>query len=271
MPSTNSEKLVTLTPNEQFIHMELVKKKVCSVMDVAEVTGNYKTARDTLSRLVKKGYALRVHRGYYAGIPLEKYGEYFEVDRFIVGHVVNNNNGAFAYHSALELHGVAHSYFNTVFYLRNKTLRSFEFQNVEYKYMTTQHLFGFDTLVREGVVISLTDRERTFLDCIRRPDYCGGLEETLKSISTFHSLNYQLLETYLELFGEQSLRQKTGYALSLLQEDMRVPEWFLNNLEKTLTNKTYYLDPEPRKGSGCYVGRWKLIVPKNIKEMMRFV
>jgi len=270
MSSTNSKKGVALTPNEQLVHMELLKKKVCSLKDVTEVTSNYKTSRDTLSRLVGKGCALRVHRGYYAGVPLEYLDKNYEVDRYVLGHKVSNRDGAFAYHSALELHGVAHSDFNTIYYLRPKPLRPFEFQNIEYRYLTSQKMFGIKNVIREGVYIPVTDRERTFLDCVRRPDHCGGLEEVLKSIGTFHSLDYALLKTYLEKFGEQSLRQKIGYILSLLEDEMKVSEWLLRDLRKSIKNKIYYLLPQSKEGSGRIVNEWNLIVPKNIDEVMRF-
>ena len=131
-------------------------------------------------------------------------------------------------------------------------------------------MFGIREVVREGINIPITDRERTFLDCIRRPEYCGGLEEVLKSVSTFHKLDYGLLEEYLELFGEQSLRQKTGYILSLMENELTVPDGFLQRLRRTVKNKTYYLVPHHKENSGKYVKEWNIIVPKNIEEVLRF-
>lgn len=270
MQSTNSKVMVTLTPNEQRVYIELLNKKICSLRDVTEITDNYETSRTTMSRLVDKGYALRVHRGYYAGIPPESLNKDHQVDRYLLAHKVSEIPGALAYHTALELHGIAHSYFNTVYYLRPKSLRPFEFQDVEYRYVKTKKLFGVTEFMREGIRIPVTDRERTFLDCIRRSDHSGGMEEVLKSIATFHKLDYDLLNDYLKHFDEQSLRQKTGYILSLLEDQLHVPDDFLADLKNTVGAKTYYLTPKLKNGSGKYVSRWNLIVHKNIEELVRF-
>ncbi len=270
MPSTNSNKSVALTPNEQAAYLEVMKKKICSLKDVNAVTGNYETSRAIMSRLSRKGYVTRVHRGYYAGIPPEYINTNYEVDRYILAHKVGNHGGALAYHTALELHGVAHSYFNTVYYLRPKSLRGFDFQGIEYRYVKAEKLFGVSQLMREGIQIPVTDRERTFLDCIRRPDYCGGLEESLKSLSTFHKIDVKVLEIHLEEFNEQSLMQKTGFVLTILKDELKVSEDYLAELRNRVKEKIYYLAPRPKSGAGRLIGEWNLIVPKNLSEVTHY-
>ncbi len=255
-----------MTPNEQAVYLEVLGRNVCSLSEVTKVTGNYETSRTTMSRLAAKGYVVRVHRGYYAGVPPESLGRKYEADRYLVSHAVSNQKGALAYHSALELHGVAQSCFNTVYYLRPKPLRGFEFQGVEYKYLTDRNLFGTMTLMREGVNLPVTDRERTFLDCVRRPDHCGGLEEVLKSLATFHKMDTDVLDRYLEKFGEQSLFQKAGYILWLLRDELKVPDEYLESLRNQAKDKIYYLALRPGSGTGRLISEWNVIVPKNIAE-----
>ncbi len=270
MSSIKSEEMVTLTPNEQRVYIELSRKKICSLRDIDEITGNYETSRTTMSRLVKKGYALRVHRGYYAGIPPDALGNNHVVDKYLLAHVVSDMDGALAYHTALELHGVAHSYFNVVYYFRPKPLRPFEFQDIEYRYVKTSDLFGVREVMRQGAAVPVTDRERTVLDCIRKTEYCGGMEELIKSISSFHTLDFHRLERYIHRSDIQSLRQKTGYILSLLKDDLRVPDDLLEKLKGTVGEKTYYLTPKLKEGSGKFVADWNLIVHRNIEELVSF-
>lgn len=267
MASSNSKYAVALTPNEQAVYLDVLRKKICSLTEVTEVTGNYDTSRVTMSRLAAKGYVTRVHRGYYAGVPPEHLGGEYEVDRYLIAHKVSNLNGALAFHSALELHGVAQSYFNTVYYLRPKPLRNFEFQGIEYKYPTDRRIFGITTIMREGIGLPVTDRERTFLDCIKRPEHCGGLEELLKSLATFHKIDTCVLDRYLRKFGEHSLAQKTGFVLWLLKEELNVPDDYLNDLRKRVKEKIYYLATKPNTGTGRLMPEWNLIVPKNMAEM----
>jgi predicted transcriptional regulator of viral defense system len=270
MPSTNRKIPEALTPNEQAVYLEVMKKKICSLEDINEVTGNYQTSRAVMSRLSGKGYVMRVHRGYYAGVPPESVGMNYEVDRYILAHKVGNHGGALAYHTALELHGVAHSYFNTVYCLRPKSLRGFDFQGIEYRYIETKKLFGVFHLMREGIRIPVTDRERTFLDCIRRPDYCGGLEEVLKSLSTFHTIDVKAIDGYLGEFHEQSLMQKTGFVLTILKDELKVSEDYLDELRNRVREKIYYLAPRPKTGAGRLIGEWNLIVPRNLSEVTHY-
>ena len=160
-------------------------------------------------------------------------------------------------------------FFAWFYYLREKPLRTFRFQGIEYRYLRSKKLFGLTQIIREGILLPVTDRERTFLDCIRRQDYCGGLEEMLKSLSTFHTINVEQLDKYLKKYNEQSLLHKTGFVLSLMQDEMRIPESYLTKLRKKVKGKVYYLEPRAKSGSGQLVNEWNLIVPKNLEEVMR--
>lgn len=270
MSATNNDKLVVLTRNEQQVYIEMLKRKVSTIKEINETTKNYETSRTVLSRLVKKGYAIRAHRGYYVAVPPELLGFNYEVDRYILAYRVGKSEGVLSHHTALELHGVAQSYFNTVFISRASPLRTFEFQGIEYRFIRQSMDFGKSTIVRDGVKVELTDRERTILDCIRCPDYCGGIEELVKSISTFHTIDLDTMGKYIHQYNERSLAIKTGYLLSLLKEELRIPEKFLEKLRARKKEKIYYLSPQARNGEGRLIKEWNLIVPKTMEEVMRF-
>jgi predicted transcriptional regulator of viral defense system len=268
VPYTNSNMI--LTPNEQLAYRELMKRRVCSLKELLTIFNNYDSTRSIMSRLVKKGYALRVHQGVYAGIPTEYLDQGCEVDRYLVSHIVGGSNGTIAFHSALELHGVANSYFNTVYYMRKGYIRPFMFQGVEYQFINTKYLFGIMHVIREGISVPLTDKERTILDCFRMPEYCGGLEESIKSIMTFNSIDEEKMDRYLNLFGSPGLTQRIGFILSYLKDHLSITDNFLNSLRSSVTKKTFNL--VPGKGStGNYVKEWNLIIPNNFEEVMRFV
>lgn len=261
----------SLAPSVQQVYIEMLRNRVFSLGDVTDITGNYQTSRTTIKRLVKKGYVLRARGGLYAAVPPEFLNSNYEVDRYILAYKNGREGGALAYHSALELHGVAQSYFNTVYYLTKRSLRGFTFQSVQYRFFETQDVFGATKIIRDAVPVMVTDRERTFLDCVRRPKYCGGLEEILKSLGTFHTVDTKKMGKYLKKFDEKGLTQKTGAVLSLLKDEFRVPDDFLEHLKEEVGNKVYYLTTPPRKGQGKLMSEWNVVIPKNIDEVMRFV
>ena len=270
MIATNDDKEVTLTRNEQRVYLEILRNKIATMKEITEVTGNYKTSRSTISRLVSKGYTIRAHRGFYAAVPPEFIGSNYEVDRYILAYKVGREHGILAFHTALELHGVAQSYYNTVYSLRANPLRNFEFQGIEYRFVRSNAKFGTTVIKRDGIQIEVTDRERTIIDCIRKLDYSGGLEELIKSLGTFHKIDIFTLETYLKRYGERSLILRTGYILSLIQNELRIPEDFLYRMKRKAKERVYYLIPDAKNGSGKYIKEWNMIVPKNLDEVVRF-
>lgn len=239
------------------------------INEISAITKNYQTARSTMTRLVKKGYALRPHQGIYAAVPLEMTDAY-HVNRYILAHKVAHAEGALCLHSALELLGVAQSYFNTAFCFTARPRRGFKFQGIDYKFMTTEHMFGMQEMMTEGVKIRVTDRERTFIDCIRNIELCGGLEETLKSLGGFHTIDTKVLGGYLKAFSERSLNQRTGYVLTLLREPLRISEEFLEALKMSCGKRTYYLTPGTNPVKSRLDTQWNVMVPKNIEEVLRF-
>jgi predicted transcriptional regulator of viral defense system len=270
MLSTNDTNKVMLTPNEHLVYIFLVKKKVCSLKEISKVTNNYDTTRSTLTRLVKKGYAIRVHRGTYAGIPPEDLGSKYEPDRYLICYIVGSIDGAFGFHSALELHGVANSYSNMVYFISPFRHKNFNFQNVEYYYINNNNLFGIKEIMREGIKIPVTDRERTCLDCFRSVYQGGGIEEIIKSISTFHRLDFKKLVDYLYNYQEQSLIQRSGYFLTIMKDKLDVPVEVLDELKSSKMNRTYYIQPRSKMTSVELNREWNIIVPRNIEEMIKF-
>jgi predicted transcriptional regulator of viral defense system len=262
---------VTLSPTEQRVHLVALRRRVITAHEAIEVYGRERLVRKALVGLTHKGYLLRVTRGLYGAVPPEFAGRNYEIDRYLVAQKAARHGGAVGYHSALELHGVANSSVNTVYYLTSDRLSALTFQEVDYRFVTTRVAFGTTQLIRQGVPVTVTDRERTFLDCIRRPELAGGLEEMLKSLGTFPTMDTTLLRDYLSRFGEQSLDQRAGLVLSLLKAELRIPEEFLARMRRSVGGKAYYLIPGMRKGTGRLEREWNVIVPRNVDEVMRGV
>jgi len=166
---------------------------------------------------------------------------------------------------------VANAVLNEVYCIMCGRIHPFTFQGVDYRFINASEVFGTSPAVRQGISVTVTDRERTFLDCIRRPELAGGLDESLRSLGTFHTIDTVVLGQYLGRFDERSLIQRTGVILSLLKEDLRVPEEFLAGLRTGVGKKVYYLTPGMGKGVGRLDKEWNVIVPRNIDQVIQGV
>ena len=261
----------TMSPSEQRLFLFALERRVFTTRDAIEAQGNGAAIRKQLVHLVKKGYIIRVIRGLYGAVPPEFAGTEHEIDRYLIASRVGRSSGTLAFHTALELHGVANATLNEVYCIACGRIHPFSFQGVDYRFINASEVFGTSRAVRQGITVTVTDRERTFLDCIRRPELAGGLDEMVRSLGTFHTIDTVVLGGYIGRFGERSLIQRTGVILALLQEDLRVPDEFLAGLRTGVGKKVYYLTPGMGRGIGRLDKEWNVIVPRNIDEVMRGV
>lgn len=256
-------KIESLSPTEQEIYSKLYSERVIDTGDVEKVLGDPHKSADYISRLRNKGYLQKIRKGLYAVVPPNLIGEEFQPDKFLIANKTRDE-GYISHHSALELHGLAQSIHNTVLMTTKGWTDSFSYQSITYKFVTTKYHFGFEEVAHQGVKVTVSDREKTFLDCVRRIKYAGGLEELVKSLNNLPSLNQDKLENYLKKFDEKKLYQKTGFILETL--DLRGSEETTNKLKEKVGDKTYYLE---RGRESSFNKKWNLMVPKNLPELMR--
>jgi len=273
--STRSEAISRNEKMEGRIHKEIyitaLRHQFITIAEARDIAGKESTARMALWRLAKQGSLLRIRNGLYAAVPPERKDSNFEVNRYLLFDHAMSSAGALAFHSALELHGAAQSRFSTVFYLTTNKKRPFDFQDITYRPVWAPDIFGRTTIRIDDLPIQVTDKERTFLDCIRRPDLCGGLEEYLKSVEAFTLMSPVRLLDYLERFGEYSLYQRAGLILTYLRDRIKVTEDLLEVLRSRVGPSACYLVPGKRGIGGRLVKEWNVLVPRNFEELMRFV
>ena len=267
----DNKKIRSITPTEQKVYFNLLKFKVARTSDLLPFVSDNTMLIKVLSSLVKKGFLLRVFKGLYAAVPPEFIEEGFEVDRYLLASKVHTGEYSISHHSALELHGVSQSHFSKVFISIDRSKKKLEFQDVRYQFIYHSKIFGVKKILRGGMQINVTDREKTLLDCIRRPKYSGGLEEMLKSISNFTTVDHSTISDHLARFNERSLYQRTGFILHLLQDELDIPIDLLLELKGYVGKRCYYLDESMKKGQGRLDARWNVIVPHNIGELLKVV
>ncbi len=256
---------VNLSPLEHKAYFSFYEREVFSSGEAYKIIPNKKTARQILFRLKNKGYINQIRRGLFAIVPAQMIGKAFSVDKMLVASRLANPY-FISHHTALEMHGAAQSYLNVAYISTDKILKSFEFQDTSYKLVTTKYLFGVEHILRGSQKISVSDRERTVLDCIRNLEYAGGMEELVKSISAFPSIDYKKLLKYLALFGENSLYHRAGFIFGGLKDELNVPSDFLENVKEKMSTRAYYLIPGKK---GIYFREWNIIAPKTVTELMK--
>ncbi len=121
----------------------------------------------------------------------------------------------------------------------------------KYLYVKEHHFFGIENRWRGEVKIPVTDLERTLLDGLTRPQYCGGMREVIHAF-TIRTFSIEKIIDYALRLGK-TVSQRLGWVL----EHTGYEGELLGKLENSI--KSYVkLDPSG-KAIGKRNKRWKII------------
>ncbi len=241
---------------------DFLKLEVFNLSEAKKVVGSAENAKVLLNNYIKKGLVKRVRRNLYCAVHLEN--REAAADRYLIGSKINES-AYLAYHSAFELHGLSHQVGFVVYVASESKISDFVYEGVSYKYVGRGIGSGV-TNYRLNSTIKLTDLERTVVDSIDRPDYCGGLYELDEILKICPVLDETKLLAYLEMYNKKVLYKKVGYFFERHQESLGIKEDLLSLMEKRTGNMKKYLSEEALNGDGVFVKRWGLIVPRTLQE-----
>lgn len=127
---------------------------------------------------------------------------------------------------------------------------------VEFIYIGKQRFFGFQQeWVSRWHRVSITDRERAFLDMVARPDIFGGLEIALETFEEHgDTFDHKQLVRYALRYDMGSVIKRIGWVL----EEMGASTDLTEPLQEYEARTYYPLDPSRRR-SGPSVSRWQII------------
>jgi predicted transcriptional regulator of viral defense system len=260
------------------LYRTLLEKKVVTSQDVQNAVkgrsaGNMnKVYGIYIRRLLQARKLLRIRRGLYAALgPLEKPSD-FVPDRFLVASKVRPR-GYLGFHTALEFHGAAHSAHNNVYVVvgRQDKLRPFPFRGTNYLAVLSERpATGVVTVEYAGSMLRVSSKERTFMDCIDRPEYAGGWEECLLSLEAMGGVDVDKLRALLIESGRDLLLRKAGLVLETLSRASAyyagVSQTILRKIQYRTGSAPMYLDPI--RPPSTLNARWKLYVPDDFQNIL---
>jgi predicted transcriptional regulator of viral defense system len=181
----------------------------------------------------RSGYVEGVKRGVYAS-RVGMFADTAPDPLLVASRLVEDY--LISYHSALEAHGVAHTP------LRRVTL------------LSARRPFRLEHRGCEFVILL---PPRTLLG-----EWAEGIEEVLRSVGGFPSLNLGNVIAYLERLRSASTVARVGWVLSADPDLWRVTLAELERLRSRLGKGPYFLDR--RSHSNKLVPEWRLYVPEHL-------
>ena len=251
-----------------FFALHPVFRREAFVHHLAETGGkapNPATVRELLRYHQRTGRILAVRRGLFATVAPGATPESTPVDTYLVG-ALGCPGGVLAYHSALELHGLAYSAFEEVQILVPRPQRGWAFRGVDYRPLRAPEALGeaamalgVESMDRLGMDVRVTSQARTLVDVLDRPDWAGGWEEVWRSLEGLRLVDLQEVMSYLECLGNATTAALVGFFLEQHREALGVNETELKGLEPMRPKGKHYLS---RTEGGRLAKRWNLIVPE---------
>ncbi len=235
--------------------------QIFTLKDLANKTQIKKEILMTIaSRLENKGYIERIEKGKYLIIPLNSEKGKYTLHEFIIGSFLTKPY-AIGYWSALHYYGLTEQIPRTIF-IQTTTRKKKNFINIfglDYRIIRIKNekFFGLRKEWIEETQINITDKEKTIVDCLDKPQYSGGIAEIAKALR-HDNLNLQNIHNYALKIGNSVVVRRLGYICEKHGINIDLP--------KPNTRTYHYLDPTmPKKGIND--PKWRLIINYNLKSV----
>jgi len=243
-------------------------KEVQKILRVDEVS-----SRSFVRKLVNRGVITRLKPGLFIVVPFElgKKSDYIG-NPFIVAREIMGRKDYFLSHvTAMEIHG-ALTQPQFIFYITTlKSRRSITTMGIEFRFIQNQkkYFFGIeDHWVTKQDKVKVSDLERTIIDGLKQPEYCGGLTEVAKGLwMRRQDINVNRLISYTIKIGVGAVIRRLGFLLELYKIGS-FEEWEI--LRSQLTETYVQLDPL-LPSEGKYLRKWRLQSNVSPEELLSVV
>jgi len=238
---------------------------VFTTEDAYEEMGEGKSTRDLLDRLIEKGWLGRIEKGKYLIVPLEAGPDrtWSKDVHVIAGHLVSPS--MVAYWSALNYWNLTEqvpriTYVETTVRKENRrpTVLGMKFQIVRVK---PEKFFGGHGYDAGDSPAEVTDREKTIIDCLDRPELGGGVGEVARALDAGDGdFDWARLTRYLRRFGSGAVVKRLGFLVESLDLAQPPEPQLLDEWTQLLTAGISKLDPSSPRERHRIVTRWRVEV-----------
>jgi predicted transcriptional regulator of viral defense system len=230
-------------------------------------------AYELAARMAKANLARRVKRGLYALLPATDWSSTsrYSVNWFETAAQIMSSRPYFlAYYSAMQIHQMIQHPLRTVFVASTSRQRSVKVGPVRFRFITLirRRFFGYGPYpIREGWRIETAHLERTFIDCVDRPDLCGGIEEVFGGFRRRHKeLEPDRLLTYVLKFNQPAVARRLGFLLESVGYPNVSVLW---DLQELVSRHGEYVPLVPGQEQGGERNRrWRLVLPSDIRKLI---
>lgn len=256
-------KNISTQSNELLTHFNGIEKPCFKSSEAFEILSKSSkpTVNQLLSDMTKRGLLMRIKDGVYYIIPYEKDPESFMPDwHLLTGNLVNGVDHYIGYYSALQIHNLItqpslKQQIVVAKQIRPSTINVKEVA-FQFIYHNQDHFFGVKKMwVDNFHKVKCSDLEKTFIDCLFKPDYAGGIVEIARAIYiSKDKIQFNKLIEYARQFNSQAVIKRLGFLL----ETLEINNPIVNDLQNLKTASYVVLDTELPK-EGKLLSKWSIM------------
>ncbi|HIJ07374.1 MAG: Uncharacterized protein XD88_1811 [Methanocalculus sp. 52_23] len=250
----------------QLLKMMAREGEVFTIDQVHEKTGIQKEVlRVILSRMEKGGLLERIKRGTYLIIPLaSEKGRYTMHEFALASHLIRPY--AIGYWSALHHYGLTEQIPVTVFI--QTTARSkktlIEILGITFRIirLKEEKLFGLRKEWIDDAQVIITDKEKTIIDCLDKPQYAGGITLVAQALAAHQmsdTFDLNRMIRYAIDIGNSAVVRRLGYLSDTMGLDMG------RTLPRPESHNYLLLDPT-MPAVGRKNPAWRLVINTDVTD-----
>ncbi len=245
------------------------------ILDVTQTS--YQNARKIVERLVRKKWLVPLTPGKYIIAPLEAGLESRTTESsFLIPSALAGKKGCYiAYWTALNHYGFTEQFPFVVTAATTSRVVKNKVHGVRYEFITlAEHkYFGTMNLFLGGTKALISDREKTIVDALDHPEYCGGINEVAKCLwNTRDEVAFKGEEVSIEKIFDYSKRMKNsaiikrlGYLSDVLE--MEIPRPIYRQMLDAIGAGRSKLNPFSKLDAKINT-RWNLFVNTTEEEIL---
>jgi len=245
-------------------------KRVFTVSEAAELLNvSNEIASKIIHNLTKKRKLQRIEKAKYLLIPPEawKVGEYTEEGIIVASQLIEPYY--LSYWTALSFHGWTEQPSRTIFVATPKVKKPVELQGITIRFvkLAEKRFFGFEERWVGNQKVTVADSEKTIIDCLDQPRYCGEIVEVVKGLwNGRKEIDFQKLLEYALRMKNGAILKRLGYLMDILEiHKPKIRSGLLQNISPNFA----LLDPGEKTQSGIPNREWRIKVnvsPENLTE-----
>lgn len=249
-----------ITPSQRDLMLLLDENEIAifSLEDIKKLLGrSSEDVNELIENLVHKNILSRIERGKYCRTNFR--------DEKVIGCFLVPD-GAIAYWSALNMHGLTEQFSNTIYIQTTRSKKSKTAFGVNYQFVKIKESksVGVSTAGFGNHKYSITNKEKTLIDCFDLPQYSGGYSELIRAFGQ-SELNQDKMIEYCQAIDNISVVKRLAFLAELLQKPRM--KRFLSYAEKHVNPRYVLIDPLGAE-KGAFNSKWKLRLNISAEEIV---